>query len=198
MRVRNTAMVLLVLCGWAMAQSRVALDVESLELTIGAFHRLQPSQNAPALKYSSSDERVAAVYSNGYVIALSPGTAVINAAASDGAGAKCKVTVESDQTKLIDPSTLQQYPDNRVFKVGNRKCVGTVLNGHMVGNESRHERNRVTNPHPLSREKLLEWELVPNAPFSTARACRWEPRPPPPRSAIGKSLPPRSTTASAK
>src|SRR4051812_36949623 len=70
------------------------------------------------------------------------------------------------QEALVDPSTLKQFDDNRVFVVNGRKCVGSELNGQR--NEDKDERkftsgNRVINPHPVRVEHPLEWELKPDA-----------------------------------
>jgi hypothetical protein len=70
----------------------------------------------------------------------------------------------SAQTVLLDPATLKQYPDNREFMVGNRKCFGSELNGQRASDpeEKRFTRaNRVINPSPLRGDKPLDWELRP-------------------------------------
>src|SRR5437762_9655547 len=64
--------------------------------------------------------------------------------------------------ELVDPATLKQFDDNRVFVVNGRKCVGSELNGQR--NDDPDERhftsgNRVINPHPIRADRPLEWEL---------------------------------------
>jgi hypothetical protein len=64
--------------------------------------------------------------------------------------------------ELVDPATLKQFDDDRVFFVNGRKCVGSELNGQR--NDDPDERrftsgNRVINPHPLRADRPLEWEL---------------------------------------
>lgn len=66
--------------------------------------------------------------------------------------------------QLVDPATLKQYPDNRAFMVGNRKCYGSELNGERAADpdEKRFTRsNRIINPTPLRADKPLDWELQP-------------------------------------
>src|SRR4051812_32778777 len=72
----------------------------------------------------------------------------------------------ADPEKLVDPATLQQFDDNRVFVINGRKCVGSELNGQR--NDDPDERkftsgNRVINPHPVRAEHPLEWELTADA-----------------------------------
>ena len=164
------------------ARAAITLDKTQLNLATGDFHKLTITP-APAgagagagATFTSSNPKIALAYPNGYIIALAPGNATITVRAGAGAGsgagagaggsATCTVHVTTDDEDLIDPSTLQQYPDNRVFTVGERKCVGTILNGHMVGNEQkpRIDRNRVLNPTPFDKDNPLQWELKPAAP----------------------------------
>jgi hypothetical protein len=166
MRCPLFATVIFVLASVASAQSQITLDKSSLSLSVGDFYKLKPSADASTLKFTSADPKIAVVYANGYVIALVPGNTTITASPEGGQAAICNVRVTSNDDDLIDPATLKQYPDDRVFMVGERKCVGTVLNGHMVGNEQnpRVDRNRVLNPKPLDKEHPLEWELEKGAP----------------------------------
>src|SRR5436189_2765121 len=69
--------------------------------------------------------------------------------------------------ELVDPATLNQFDDNRLFVVNGRKCVGSELNGQR--NDDPDERrftsgNRVINPHPLKADRPLEWELKEQTP----------------------------------
>jgi hypothetical protein len=68
----------------------------------------------------------------------------------------------SPSQPLVDPATLKQFDDNRVFAVDGRKCVGSELNGQRAytADERRFLKgNRVVNPHPLDVDRPLEWEL---------------------------------------
>ncbi len=58
----------------------------------------------PALTWTSSDEAVATVISNGLVVAVANGTCTITCAATDGSGVKaeCQVTVKNDNSGTID------------------------------------------------------------------------------------------------
>ncbi len=166
MRPLKLLMLFLLLSTSAFAESRLTLDKSSLTLSVGDFHKLKPSAEASTLKFTSADPKIAVVYANGYIIALAPGNTNIIVSPPSGQDASCNVRVTSNDDDLIDPATLKQYPDDRIFMVGERKCVGTVLNGHMVGNEQkpRVDRNRVLNPTPLDKEHPLEWELEKGAP----------------------------------
>src|SRR6478609_9097617 len=73
----------------------------------------------------------------------------------------------SPSEPLVDPATLKQFDDNRVFAVDGRKCVGSELNGQRAytADERRFLKgNRVVNPHPLEPDRPLEWELKPDTP----------------------------------
>ena len=148
-------------CVAAAPTPRAMLVPASLVLDVGEAKKLELKNGAAGAKFESGDSKVAIVYSNGWVIGLSPGQTAINAG-----GASCKVRVADSQERMVSAATIQQYPDNRTFKVGQRKCVGTFLNGHMVGNEQEPvvDRNRVLNPRPLRDDRPLEWELVEGTP----------------------------------
>jgi hypothetical protein len=67
---------------------------------------------------------------------------------------------------LVDPATLKQYDDNRVFFVHGRKCVGSELNGQRADDPDERKftsSNRVINPHPLRSDQPLEWEVKSDA-----------------------------------
>ena len=107
--------------------------------------------------WTSSDDSIAKVYGEGWVVALKLGDATI--ARNGKLVAKIQVIDSAD--KVIQPATLKQFPDNRVFTVNGRKCVGTELNGKMEGKSLD---NRVTNPTPIDPKQLLEWELAAQTP----------------------------------
>jgi len=141
--------------------AKPTLAPASLVLDVGEAKKLELRGAGADAKWETSDPQLAAVYSNGWLIALKPGDVVVNAG-----GASSKVRVVDSADRLVNPATIQQYPDNRTFKVGERKCIGTFLNGHMVGNEQKPkvDRNRVLNPRPLRDDKPLEWELKEGTP----------------------------------
>ena len=57
---------------------------------------VKPANTTDAITYSSTDERVAVVYNDGRVIALSEGTTVITARTSNGHKAVCRITVKRE------------------------------------------------------------------------------------------------------
>ena len=78
-------------------------------------------------------------------------------------------TVYSQATKgatpLIDPASLKQYDDDRVFEVNGRKCVGSELNGQraFTTEERKYlDGNRVINPEPLAENRPLDWQVAPD------------------------------------
>ena len=156
---------LMLCCAWAPA--KLALDPATLTLPVGGAMQLKVNRdNARELKWTSENVKAAGVYVNGFVVGLTPGEAIVHVSAPDGEEAACRVKVTSGESELVNPATLQQYSDNRVFYVGKSKCVGSVLNGHMVGNDAqKSDRNRVLNPKPLRKDQPLEWELVEGTPI---------------------------------
>jgi hypothetical protein len=69
-------------------------------------------------------------------------------------------------TTLVDPVTLKQFDDNRVFHVDGRKCVGSELNGQRADSPDERkflDANRVINPHPLRADRPLDWQLLDGA-----------------------------------
>jgi hypothetical protein len=79
------------------------------------------------------------------------------------------VIVAPQGLRLVDPATLEQYPDNKVFYTADgRKCVGTVLNGFMLGNgdptDAKKDHNRVLDPDPPAPSEPYFWEAQPHTP----------------------------------
>jgi hypothetical protein len=147
-------------------QAQVVLNRASLKLQVGAAERLGLKTGAGGgLRWTSSAPQIAQVFQNGFVVGLKPGQARVQAqAAGLSEAADCLVTIEGVQQSLVDPATLKQYPDNRAFMVGNRKCFGSELNGQrdFDPDEKRFARdNRVINPKPLRNDKPLYWEVQP-------------------------------------
>lgn len=63
---------------------------------------------------------------------------------------------------MVDPATLKQFPDDRRFVIDGRVCYGSELNGQRATDpmEREHTRsNRIINPHPLTADADLEWEV---------------------------------------
>jgi hypothetical protein len=117
-------------------------------------------------KLESSDPKTVIVFPNGWAVALKIGEATITCTVAGApAPALWTIKVVDSPERLVNPATLKQYPDNRTFRVGERKCVGHFLNGHMVGNEAApSDRNRVYNPKPLRADRPQEWELIEGTP----------------------------------
>lgn len=152
---------------WALALVGPAAMAEESPVTslkVGAAQQLGDGGKAD---WASSDQTIVKVYSDGIAIALAPGEAIIRG------GHPIKdfhITVDAQDAKLFDPSTLEQYPDNRTFKTADgRKCVGTVLNGFMLGNgdqtfDEKKDHNRVVDPHPISAGNPYYWQVLPHTP----------------------------------
>ena len=114
----------------------IVLDQDSAVIKVGKTKKLSASvypENASAngLMWSSSDESVAIVNSNGIVTAQEPGTANINCKSKNGVIASCTVTVresgrsdnnaedtESNKTTIVyyTPGEIaDKYPEDFVF-----------------------------------------------------------------------------------
>ena len=94
------------------AQS-ISLSSE-LSLTVGGSKRLEVAFNptdvtSKALSWSSSNESVASVSSNGVVVALTPGEVTITATTTNGKTAECKVTVNPIRvtTVTVEPAVAE-------------------------------------------------------------------------------------------
>jgi hypothetical protein len=150
------------------ARAGLVLNLDSLRIHPAAAARISlKSGPADELRWESSDPKIAQVFQNGFVVGLKPGQARVTVRRADASDtAQCLVTVTPVPSLLADPSTLKQYPDDRSFTVGGRKCFGSELNGQRASDpaEKRFTRsNRVINPKPLRADKPLDWELLPNA-----------------------------------
>jgi hypothetical protein len=146
------------------ARAELVLSPSAVEVTVAGARRLEAKADAGVeVRWESSAPDVAEVFSNGWVAGLKPGRARVTAR-SGAESAECVVTVKAATIELVAPESLRQFPDNREFRVGNRKCFGSELNGERAvsAEEKRFTRsNRVINPQPLRAEKPLEWELRP-------------------------------------
>src|SRR5204863_8599200 len=99
-----------------------------LALSAGAAEQMQlKNAKSNEVKWSSDDPKVAQIFQNGFVIALRAGSTKVRAQQS-ASTAECIVNVTESNSPLIDPATLQQYDDNRVFHINGRKCDGRELN----------------------------------------------------------------------
>jgi hypothetical protein len=155
----------------AAAAANVTIDHSSITVGAGAVAKLEVTAggDAKGLQWTTSNPKVVQVYANGTVVGIAAGEAVITVAEpgqSSSSGAKCEVTVQHTAPPMIDVSQIKQYPDNRVFRVDGRKCVGSELNGQR--NEDPEERkftqgNRVINPKPLDLDKPVDWEVEKDA-----------------------------------
>jgi hypothetical protein len=155
----------------AAAAANVTIDHGSITVGAGAVAKLEVTAggDAKSLQWTTSNPRVAQVYANGTVVGIAPGEVTIIVAEpgqSSSSGARCDVTVQHTAPPMIDVSQIKQYPDNRVFRVDGRKCVGSELNGQR--NEDPEERkftqgNRVINPKPLDLDKPVDWEVEKDA-----------------------------------
>jgi hypothetical protein len=148
---------LLLLISAAAARGQNTLTKTTLQLEAGDVEQLTLKQgNPPAVRWTSADPKIAAVYGKGYVCGIHPGTANISAGE-----AACAVTVVEPSEPIVTAASFKQYPDNRKFTVKGRKCYGSELNGQRNSDPKERantESNRVINPHPVSN-KNLEWEL---------------------------------------
>lgn len=130
---------------------------------VGGAARLRvPGVPPSALRWTSSSRNVADVYRNGHVVALSPGTAYMNATWNGGAGAQCVVSVIESFQPTVNAATLRQHPDERRFEVNGRTCYGSELNGQPFSSQEERnyaESNRVINPQPLNGRQRLEWQV---------------------------------------
>lgn len=80
----------------------IRLDNSSLEMSEGTSHQIVATTSEPAnVSWSSSEESVATVNSNGVVNALSIGTTIITASAN-GKSATCTVTVTPSEEEETD------------------------------------------------------------------------------------------------
>jgi hypothetical protein len=153
---------LLLTCGFP-AWARVTLERTLLPLETGSAGRLH-AEGDRAGRWESSAPKVAEVFQNGFVIGLAPGEAHIKVTGSElNDTAECVVTVKpAPAPVLVNPETLQQYPDGRKFALNGRKCFGTELNGQRAFTPAERRlirSNRVINPKPLREDKPLEWEV---------------------------------------
>jgi hypothetical protein len=143
----------------------MADDPAPISMQVGAAIHLGDGSKTT---WASSDEKIVKVYANGMAVALTPGQAVVRSArpAKD-----YPITVAPQGSQLVDPATLEQHADNKVFYTPDgRKCVGTVLNGFMLGNddqkgiEGKKDHNRVLDTNPISPANPYLWEVQPHTP----------------------------------
>jgi hypothetical protein len=144
------------------AALHAAIEPAELKLAVGEGRLLKSTATPPGLasgatkEWTSSEPSVAVVYSNGFVVALKPGPATIRLGND-----VCRVRVISGDEKIVPLSSIQQFKENREFVANGRKCVGSELNGKVLGEK---RPNRVTNPKPIVADAPLEWEVVEAAP----------------------------------
>lgn len=147
--------------------TEITLDKTSFELQVGNAQQVsvKAGKGGGDIQWESSAPQIAQVFQNGYVIGLMPGEARVRAhGTGSNSFAECLVRIVPNHPPLQDSATLEQYPDNRKFVAGGRKCFGSELNGQRASDpaEKRFTRsNRVINPTPLRADKPLDWELRP-------------------------------------
>ncbi len=95
----------LLLAGCGESDKSLILNSDEVKLTVGDDYQLTLNTKNPKITWSSSDEKVASV-SNGKVIGVSKGNALITAMNEDGEKAVCKVSVDS---KAIDEVRLDKH-----------------------------------------------------------------------------------------
>jgi hypothetical protein len=133
-----------------------AIEPNELKLAVGEGTKLKATGDATSA-WTSSDPAVATVYSNGIVVALKPGTASIKIGND-----VCRVQVTNEDTRIRPLSSIQQFKDNREFVAADgRKCVGSGLNGKVLGEK---RANRVKDPTPAIKDEPIEWEVTEGAP----------------------------------
>jgi hypothetical protein len=128
---------------------------KELRLALGEAIRLKPvGGSGEAL--GSSEPSVAAVYSNGMIVALQPGEAQVHS------GSEISIVRVVSSTESFTPLPhITQFEDHRELDIRGRRCVGTELNGRILGDK---QGNRVRNPNPPVAKAPLEWEVVPDGP----------------------------------
>ena len=152
---------ILLLASAATAHAQTTLAKKTLKLEAGDVEQLQIKQDNPAsANWTSADPLIAAVYGNGYVCGICPGSTTVSAG-----GANYSVTVVPPREPVVTAASLKQYADSRKFTIKGRKCYGSELNGQRASSpkeKDNTESNRVINPRPVSGNNL-EWELVDGA-----------------------------------
>jgi hypothetical protein len=141
----------------------MAQEPAPITLQVGAATHLGDGSKT---NWTSSDEKVVKVYANGIAVALTAGQAVVQSAQP---AKNYRITVAPQGSQLVDPATLEQHPDNKVFFTSDgRKCVGTVLNGFMLGNgdptDAKKDHNRVLDPYPVAPADPYLWQVQPHTP----------------------------------
>ena len=156
-----SALAVAIVLSCASVAAAASIDPAALKLAVGEGKKLR-STSAPA-PWTSSDPFVAAVYSNGFVVALKPGEASIRAGGGGGGNGNdaCRVRVLNPDEAVIPLAAIKQYKDNREFNASGRKCIGSELNGKVLGEK---RGNRVKSPKPLINDEPLEWEVTEAAP----------------------------------
>ena len=110
--------------------SSVTLSQESKSLFVGKTFALtaemQPKDTTDSITWTSSNEDVAVVTPDGFVTAMSKGTATITATADSGASASCEVEVESN---IAATTVLLAYQETEYDGSENLPAVDVYYNG---------------------------------------------------------------------
>ncbi len=159
-RMIRLACILLFACA-AIARGQNTLTKSTLKLEAGDVEQLRIKQgDDDAVRWTSADPLIAAVYGKGYICGIHPGTTKISAG-----DAVCDVTVAEPREPIVTAASLKQYADSRKFKIKGRKCYGSELNGQRASSPKEKddtEGNRVINPYPVS-DNNREWQLSAGA-----------------------------------
>jgi hypothetical protein len=142
--------------------AELKLDPASLQLAIGEGQRLETAGAAAGVvRWESSEPNVVIAFQNGIVVGLRPGSAIVRAMDAGGNKGDCEVKVVANEQKTVPIASIKQFPDNREFVAKDRKCIGSELNGKVLG---KRRPNRVENPKPLFKDDRLEWEAIGGSP----------------------------------
>jgi uncharacterized protein YjdB len=115
--------------GDIVAVSSISLSATALQLVVGETSTLTATvlptdATLKTLQWSSSNSSVARVDSKGHITALSAGTAVITAAATDGSGQKAQCTV----TVVRHPATAGSIVINEIMAANVDQFVSPAFN----------------------------------------------------------------------
>ena len=109
----------------------IVLNVNSLIMSINEAKTITAytSPNGQSVSWTSSNVNVATV-SNGKIIAVSEGTAVITAKISNGKSASCMVTVQNKDVPQPDAPVFKLSPSNITARPGGEFTVDLSLNNN--------------------------------------------------------------------
>jgi len=114
--------------------SAVSLNAEKSEIILGETMKLEGvvlprNANDQSLTYSSSDESILSVSTDGVICGVSGGTAIITATSRNGLCSS--VTLNVDASKTIDKLVVRSHRTNDV-NIGNEWSYSYEINGERV------------------------------------------------------------------